>query len=316
MKKKYSFYLLLFAFLIADFSTIAQEKKTVTELLGYPKNTKLLIIHADDMGVTHSENSATISAYEKGAISSGSIMVPCPWFPEIAAYARKHPEFDLGLHITLTSEWKYYQWDGVLPSDKIPSLINDSGYFYGDEEAVSAMVKHANLKEVEKEIRGQIDRAIAFGIKPTHLDSHMGGPTATSELFGIMLKLGKEYKIPVATFLSLFDDAMYAKQLPPDYISVDSVYTLYQNTKDADWNEAYNKMIKSMKPGLNELVIHLAFDNEEMHAVTVDRDHWWDAAWRQRDYNYITSEKFKNLLHENNIQLVTWRQIQKVMYPE
>lgn len=303
----------LFSLLISSIS-YSQTQKTIAEKLGYSKDAKLLIIHADDLGVAHSENIASIAAYEKGAINSASIMVPCPWFPEIAAYANAHPEFDLGLHITLTSEWKYYRWDGVMPSDSISSLIDESGYFYGNEGAVEEMVQHANLAEVEKEIKAQIDRAIAFGIKPTHLDSHMGGPTATPALLAIMIKLGEMYKIPVSTSSSLLRELNYMKELPQNYISIDSIYTLYQNTKDEDWNGSYDKMIKTMKAGLNELVIHLAYDNEEMHAVTVDREHWWNAAWRQRDYNYITSQRFKDLLHENNIQLVTWRQIQQVMY--
>jgi predicted glycoside hydrolase/deacetylase ChbG (UPF0249 family) len=312
MQKKYPFLLLLFINLIINCSVFGQNKKTIAEQLGYPKDAKLLIIHADDLGVTHSENSASISAYERGTINSGSIMVPCPWFPEIAAYAKEHPQFDLGLHLTLTSEWKYFRWDGVMPSNEIPSLISNEGYLY---ETVEELVKKADLNDVEKEFRAQIKRAIAFGIKPTHLDSHMEGPTETPELFGIMMKVGREYKIPVSTSLSLLRNPKYSKQVPPDYISLDTIHTLYQNVPVKNWNEAYDKIVKNMKPGLNELVIHLAYDNDEMHAVTIDRTNWWDAPWRQRDYNYITSQRFKDLLRENNIQLVTWRQIQKLMYP-
>src|ERR1700761_1492388 len=103
---------------------VSAQQKSVQEMLGYPKDAKLLIIHADDLGVTHSENVASISALETGSVRSASMMVPCPWFPEMAAYARTHPEKDLGLHLTLTSEWKYYKWGPVTPEAEVPGLVN------------------------------------------------------------------------------------------------------------------------------------------------------------------------------------------------
>ena len=165
------------------------QEKSIAEKLGHPKNSKLLIIHADDIGVAHSVNAASIAAFEKKGISSGSIMVPCPWFPEIAEYAKTHPHLDLGIHITLTAEWKNYKWGGVLSANEIPSLLNKEGFFYA---TVEEFAKNAKPSEVELEIRAQIDRAIAFGIQPTHLDSHMGTLFASPEFFRILQKIGKE----------------------------------------------------------------------------------------------------------------------------
>src|SRR6478752_1105787 len=113
----YKYFILLLA-LQLYFNSYSQEKK-LAEKLGYSKDAKLLILHADDVGLSHSEDSATITAFNKGGITSASIMVPCPWFPEIAAYAKQHPELDWGIHLTFTSEWKNYKWDGVASSNEI-----------------------------------------------------------------------------------------------------------------------------------------------------------------------------------------------------
>src|SRR6266481_1052966 len=147
------------------------ETKTLVERLGYPRDAKLLIVHADDLGMAHSINTASIKGLESGLVSSASIMIPCPWLPEIAAYARAHPEADLGLHLTLTSEWSLYRWGPVLGKDRVPSLLDSSGYLYHLEDEAAS---HMDAKEAEAEIRAQIARAKALGIQPTHLDSHMG----------------------------------------------------------------------------------------------------------------------------------------------
>src|SRR5882724_10055208 len=168
--------------------------KTLVERLGYPRDTKLLIVHGDDLGMAHSINAASIKAFETGLVSSGSIMVPCPWLPEIAAYARSHPEADLGLHLTLTSEWSSYRWGPVLPRDRVSSLLDHNSYFYLTE---SEAASHANAREVEAEIRAQIDRARAFGIKPTHLDSHMGTLYQNKTLFETFLRVARDNKLPV-----------------------------------------------------------------------------------------------------------------------
>src|SRR5438552_14004846 len=131
------------------------QTKTLVERLGYPRDAKLLIVHADDLGAAHSINRASIRALESGLVSSASIMVPCPWLSEIAAYARSHPEVDLGLHLTLTSEWSLYRWGPVLGKERVPSLLDSSGYFYSLESEAAA---HIDVKEAEAEVRAQIAR--------------------------------------------------------------------------------------------------------------------------------------------------------------
>ena len=166
---------LLLALLMFTLSLAAQTR-TIAERLGYPADAKLVILHADDLAVAHSEDVASFAALDKGAVSSASVMIPCPWLTEVADYAKAHPDADLGLHLTLTSECKTYRWGSVSSSNQVPSLLNPTGTFYPTTEAAAA---HDKPDEAEREIRAQIERSLAVGIKPTHLDSHMGTLFAT-----------------------------------------------------------------------------------------------------------------------------------------
>src|SRR2546423_2686771 len=143
---------------------------------------KLLIVHADDLGMAHSVDAAAIKGLESGLITSASIMVPCPWLPEIAAYARAHPNADLGLHLTLTSEWKSFRWRPLTP---LASLVDSEGFFNATESEAAARI---DPKDAEAEVRAQIARAKAVGIHPTHLDSHMGTLYQTKVLLGVLLR--------------------------------------------------------------------------------------------------------------------------------
>src|SRR6478736_6672643 len=109
-------------------STMAASAQTLADRLGYPPGTKLIIVHADDLGETHAVNAAAIKALENGTINSASLMVPCPWFPEMADYAKSNPDADFGLHLTLTSERIYYRLGPVAPADKVSSLADQNGY--------------------------------------------------------------------------------------------------------------------------------------------------------------------------------------------
>lgn len=296
--------------------------KTLAEQLGYSADAKLLIIHADDLGVGHSKNAASISAWEQSGINSASIMVPTPWFPEIAHYATKNPEFYLGLHLTLTSEWMYYKWDGVLPSNEISTLLTEKNYFY---PTVDEVVANADPAELENEIRAQVERAYRFGLNPTHLDSHMGTLFAHPDFFEAYLRVGQEYKLPVLVPDNWIEEAMFSDievrneiiELAKGYpLHVQEVIMLDSTTHESDWFEKYDSEIKNLQPGLNEILLHPAYDDAEMNAMTINYHHNFGAEWRQRDYNYFTSQRVKDLLEEENIKLVTWREIKDLMYPE
>lgn len=306
--KVFSYRMLLASVLLMPFTAPAQPKQVLAEKLGYPKDTKLLIIHADDAGVSHSTNAAIIAAFEKKAINSAAIMVPCPWFPEIAAYAKEHPELDWGIHITLTAEWKNYKWGGVSSSNEISSLLDKDGYFYA---SVEEFKKHAKPEEVRKEIRAQIRKAMAAGIKLTHLDNHMGSLLGSPELVEIYQQLGKEFHLPVLVPMNMI--RIMAPQMLPYFdtvnnVIVDQFITAYKAAPADKWHEYYDQALEQLKPGLNEIIFHLAYDNDEMQAVTIEHPDF-GAAWRQNDFNYVTSEAFKTLLEKKGIRLITWKEI-------
>src|SRR5689334_9636368 len=125
---------------------------SVQERLGYPATARLLIIHADDLGMSHSVNRATFEALEKGWITSSSILVPCPWFPEVVRFAKSHPNADLGIHLALNSEWTDYRWTPLTAKEKVPSLLDEQGYMPNDETIVAKQAKPA---EVNLELQAQ-----------------------------------------------------------------------------------------------------------------------------------------------------------------
>ena len=295
-------------FLFLTLNLYSQPQPNIAEMLGFDQSAKLLIMHADDLGVAHSVNQASMDAFEQGGISSSSIMVPCPWFSEIAEFAKAHPEYCWGLHLTLTSEWKYYKWDGVASSDKIPSLLNEDGVMY---DKVINVVSNANLEEVEIEIRAQIEKALQAGIPVSHLDSHMGTLFSTPEFFNIYVKLGKEYDLPIMVPGARIPPSWGLDSIAgPIHYPLDKLIMMGQMAPD--WQKMYDDMIDQIVPGLNEIIVHLGYDDAEMQAVMVDHPDF-GSEWRQKDYNYVTSDHYKQKLKDQNIHLVSWRQVREAL---
>src|SRR6185369_9365539 len=280
--------------------------QTLADRLGYPPGTKLVIVHADDLGETHAVNAAAIQSLEAGTVNSASMMVPCPWFPEIADYAKSHPDADFGLHLTVTSERVYYRWGPVAAADKVPSLLDKDGYFHHDWEHN----QHVNAKEVEIELRAQIERALAMGVRPTHLDSHQYRLIVSGkELFDTFLRVAHEYKLPVFVTRDWFAEHPYLQEsLGPEDIVLDHTVTIEPEVPAYKWADFYISALKSLKPGVTEFVIHPGFDDEELRAATRERS-TWGAAWRQRDFDFFISNQFRHILAEENIKLITWREL-------
>jgi predicted glycoside hydrolase/deacetylase ChbG (UPF0249 family) len=276
---------------------------------------RFLIIHSDDAGMSHSVNRATIDAMEKGFVSSCSIMVPCPWFPEFAEWASQHPEKDFGIHLTLNSEFDKYRWGPVAGRDKVPTLVDKDGYLHGSKEEVIAQARPA---EVEIELRAQIDRALKAGIKLSHLDTHMGTVVSTGDMLEIYVRLGIEYDLPVMIIRHLdpvlvqgypalakkngeYIQGLEAKNLP----AIDYLYQFYDG-KDHDVRQnRYLKTFRELKPGVTQMIIHCGYDDAELQGIT--GSHFL----RDDDRRIFSDEAVKKQLDEMGVEIISWRQLRE-----
>jgi len=296
----------------------AAADKTLVERLGHPKDARLLMIHADDIGMCRSVNRTSAEAMLNGVVSSGSVMVPCPWFPEIAQWSKDHPEADLGLHLTLTSEWRHYRWRPVSPPSQVKGLMDPDGFMW---RGVEDVVKHASADEVALEIRAQIDRARQFGMKPTHVDSHMGTLFAHPKFFEAYVRVSKETgllpMIPGPTPEILEE----AKALGLDYAAItrdlaakgfvvlDRLSTGLNANGLEPRTAELKQFVRDLKPGVTELIVHLAGDDDEIRQVTGN----WER--RYLEYRICTDPATRAFIKDQGVKLVGYRELSTLWKP-
>jgi predicted glycoside hydrolase/deacetylase ChbG (UPF0249 family) len=274
---------------------------SLAERLGYAPDAKLLIVNCDDLGSTRSANVAVYEALRDGVATSATLMVPCPWARDAAAMYRGE---DVGVHLTMNAEWETYRWGPITHS---PSLLDGDGGF---PRTVQDVWDHADLDEVRKECRTQIERAIYWGFDVSHLDSHMGTMQLRSEFFDVYLEMAVEFSLPLrmapaaAERLIGFPYRHLAEQegvVFPDHF----VYTSVGSRRQIE------KALFGLHPGVTEVYVHPATDTDELRSSHPD--------WGQRveDHAMVTTDSsFANLVERSGATLIGFRELRDLQRSE
>ncbi len=279
---------------------------TLAERLGYKGTDKLLIINGDDTGMCHAANVATIDSLERGLMTSATIMVPCPWFTEIARYAKANPEKDFGIHLCHTSEWQVYRWGPVASRDKVPGLVDSQGYLW---RSVPEVYFHAKPEQALIEGRAQIQKALDAGVDVSHLDSHMGTLQLDPRYIQVYLQLAIEFDVPLrmpsqvtaanAGFPGLRGRFAGKGIVFPDYFVYEELVDEKKGVK-----QFWLNIVRNLKPGVTELFIHAAKPTEELRNIT--------GSWKTRSEEYETftnDAEMKQLVKDMGIILIGFKEL-------
>lgn len=294
--------------------SISETKITNADRLGFPAGSKVILLHCDDAGMCDEANIAVRHYFETGDLRSTAVMVPCPYAMDLVEWAKTQESPDVGIHLTLTSEWKTYRWGPVSDPAKVPGLIDTEGKLWRD---VPDVVTHASAAEVETEVRAQIDKVIAAGFTPSHIDTHMGTMYASLEYVKVFLKIAEEYKIP-ANAIDLSDTAIAENfrkggyPITPDVVELLDHYSLpkldnFSSVPDGDSYEnkktGFFALVNSLKPGLTEIIFHPSVETDNLKTIT--------GSWQQRvwEAQLFSDPVVKDFFKRNGIVITTWREI-------
>jgi chitin disaccharide deacetylase len=291
-------------------STATRPGTSIAARLGYPDSARLVILHADDIAMTPGVSRVTLSALERGVVNSASIIAPTAYLGEFARSLPRGHRHDLGIHLTLTSESALMRWRPA-SGDRAKSLLDSTGTLALRPPA------SASAAEIEQELDAQIAAIRAAGIVPTHLDSHQGALYTNGDaIFSAWRRVAKRACMTIPIPTSLFAQFPYlADGLKDGHLPINDMRGITPAVANADWDAFYQNALRDLKPGVTELIVHLDEDTDAERAqfkAHVDGKIGWDAAWRARDLHALAAPAFRQLLREQNIHLVTWREIAAV----
>lgn len=297
----------------------------VLKKLGLTHEDRVAVIHVDDLGMCQASLAAFAELYDFGLVSSGAVMVPCPWFLEAAKFARTHPQADLGIHLTLTSEWEHYRWGPVSTRDPQSGLLDGQGFFPRRAAQTQAQ---ANPDSAARELEAQMERALAEGILPTHADTHMG-TVAHPKFMQSYIQLALKYRVP--PMIPRLDEQGWRRitsenrgvALDEDAIAMasqmvrtleemgvpllDGISSLSLEADPATRLEQAKQALGELKPGITHFIIHAASDTPELRAITPD----W--ARRAADHQTFLKPELRQYVRDIGLQVVGYRALQAVM---
>mgnify|MGYP001174265971 CR=1 FL=1 len=271
-------------------------------LLGYPDDARLLIINADDFGRSHASNEATLRTLKEGVVSSTTLMVPCPWALHAMHLLSEHPAISFGIHLTVICDVLYYRWGSLTSREKVPSLIDETGFFY-HVERIPEFLTQVKLSELEAEFRAQIEAVLATSLKPTHLDWHCLYNGGRADIFEMTVGLAKEYGLALRVSDRPMIEALQHQGLPTnDYDMLDS-YRLDIVEKSA----RYAQLLREIPVGLSEWAVHPGLGNAELQAIEPES---WQV--RQTDFDFLMSREARGIIQQEGIVLLGYKPLQKV----
>src|SRR5713101_6492058 len=281
--------------------TQSQSSQT-SSLLGYPDDARLLIINADDFGRSHASNEATLRTLKEGVVSSTSLMVPCPWAVHAMHLLSDHPDISFGVHLTVICDLVQYRWGPLTSREKVPSLIDETGFFYHVEH-IPEFLTQAKLSELEVEFRTQIEAVLAAGLSPTHLDWHCLQNGGRADIFEMTVRLAKEYGLALRVFNRSTGEALQQRGLPTNDHDVLDSYRLDIVEKSA-W---YARALRELPSGLSEWAVHPALGTPEMQAIEPES---WQV--RPTDLAFLISQEARSIIEQEEIVLLSYKPLQRV----
>ena len=280
----------------------AQGQGQTNRLLGYPEDARLLIINADDFGMCHAVNAAIADALARGAVSSTSLMVTCPWAPHAMRFLRNHPEIPFAVHLTLTCDFPDYRWGPAAPWDRVPTLVDANGHFRLLDER-DALLAGARLDEIELEFRAQIETVLRAGMQPSHLDWHCLADGGREDIFALTAALATSYGLALRVHQREHAGVIQRKGLPVvDHPVLDS-YRLAPEEKRA----RYIQLLRKLPAGLSEWAVHPSLGDAEAQALEPGS---WQV--RRADYDFFLSPSAQGVIEEERIIVLDYRALQAV----